>query len=272
VISVALLALILLPLASASNSGLPPATWPLAGEAQSIEVGAGATSPVREALREGKFPWYDPATDRVQPIWPVRYSWMKWLSERIDRFVERIRKFLDRLRFAGGPGLGTPGDSIGTLLLVAALVAFFASLIVLWFRREAGARVGEGAQSRLGTALRLGELPEGIRPGDGDPWAEAQRRRAAGDLAGSIVCLFAHQLLTLDQLGLIRLAPGRTGRHYVHSLRDQELGDALGATLHLFEDVYYGHRTPSVRAFESVWKQALEFQERRRVMEMGAMR
>jgi len=199
-------------------------------------------------------------------------SWMKWLSKRWDAFFARVRKFLERFKFSGGPGLSISGDSIGTLLLAAAVVAFFFSLIVLWLRRDGVAAGTESSRARLGTALRLGELPEGIRPEDVDPWTEAQRRRAAGDLAGAIVCLFAHQLLSLDQLGLIRLAPGRTGRHYVHSLRDQELGAALAATLRLFEDVYYGGRMPRARAFESVWNQALVFQERRRMLGTGALR
>ena len=111
-------------------------------------------------------------------------------------------------------------------------------------------------ETRLGTAARLGELPEGIRPADGDPWAEAMRRRAAGDLAGAVVCLFAHQLLSLDQLGLIRLGPGRTGRHYVQALRDRELIDCAGRDPRLFEDVYYGRRSPTAQAFESVWSRA----------------
>ena len=86
---------------------------------------------------------------------------------------------------------------------------------------------GRGWAPPLGWAT----FPRGFGRTDADPWAEAKRRRAAGDLAGAVVCLFAHQLLTLDQMGLIRLAPGRTGRHYVQSLRDRELIDSLGATL-----------------------------------------
>jgi hypothetical protein len=229
-------------------------------------------SPIKEALREGKYPWYDPDADRVQPVWPARLAWLKWLSKRLQSFYDRVVKFFDRFKLGRGRGISISGDLIGTLVLMAALVVFFVSLMVLWIRREGGLARGESVRGRLGTSARLGELPEGIRPGDGDPWAEAVRRRAAGDRAGAVVCLFAHQLLSLDQLGLIRLAPGRTGRHYVQALRDQELGDSLGATLRLFEDVYYGCRFPTVQAFESVWNRALMFQERRRVLSAGDLR
>ena len=52
---------------------------------------------------------------------------------------------------------------------------------------------------------------------------------AAGDLAGAVICLFAHQLLSLDQLGLIRLVPGRTGRQYLQVVRDRELVELAGS-------------------------------------------
>jgi hypothetical protein len=118
----------------------------------------------------------------------------------------------------------------------------------------------------MGSVARLDLLPQGIRPGGDDPWDEARRRRAAGDFAGAIVCLFAHQLLSLDQLGLIRLGPGRTGRQYVSDLRDRELRESAGATLHLFEDVYYGRQMPAPQAFERVWSRGQAFEERRKLL------
>jgi hypothetical protein len=112
----------------------------------------------------------------------------------------------------------------------------------------------------------MAALPPGVRPEGGDPWSEAIARRDAGDLAGATVCLFAHQLLSLDQLGLIRLAPGRTARHYVQAVQDHELRGSVAATLGLFEDVYYGHVRPEAEAFDLIWSRALAFQERRRLL------
>ena len=225
--------------------------------------------PIKDALREGKYPWYDSRTGRVKPVWPVRISWLEWLRERIRSLLKRIGKFFDGFGSGGGGGASIAGNSIGTILLLAALVAFFVWIFMLWVRRELGPGRVESARATLGTAARLGDLPEGIRTADADQWSEANRRRAAGDLAGAVVCLFAHQLLTLDQVGLIRLAPGRTGRHYVQSLRDRELIDCLAATLRLFEDVYYGRRPPTAQAFDQVWSRAQLFQERRRTLGAG---
>jgi hypothetical protein len=227
-------------------------------------------SPVREALRAGKYPWYDAGADRVQPVWPARLSWLKWLDKKFRTFFDAIARFFYRFKIGPRGGFPISGNLIATVLLLAALVAFFFCLFILWMRREGGGVGSAGRRETVGTAARSGDLPEGIRPGDGDPWAEAQRRRAAGDLSGAIISLFAHQLLTLDQLGLIRIAPGKTGRHYVQGLRDRDLVDSLRATLSLFEDVYYGRRSPTQGAFELVWKRALVFQERRRALGRGA--
>jgi hypothetical protein len=262
------------PLASLAQNVMAVWMGDSIGDAGKIGIAQSEPGPtasqIKEALKDGKYPWYDPRADRVQP---VRISWLERLGERISAFFRRIGKFFDRFHFGGsdrasgaGHVASVVGNSIGTVLLLAAVVAFFVCIFMLWIRREGAAIRGDIERTRLGTALRLGDLPEGIRPDDADPWAEAKRRRAAGDLAGAVVCLFAHQLLTLDQMGLIRLAPGRTGRHYLQSLRDAELIDALGSTLRLFEEVYYGRRSPNTQAFDLVWSRAQLFQERQRTL------
>ena len=92
-----------------------------------------------------------------------------------------------------------------------------------------------------------------------DPWEEALRRRARGDLTGAVICLFAHQLLTLSRLGLVRLAPGRTGRQLLRAVADAEFRGLALPTLRQFEVVYYGHRTPSPEEFAEVWQKPRAF-------------
>jgi len=225
---------------------------------------ASAKTPIKDALREGGYPWYDPDADR--PTWPPRQPWIKWLDDRRDRMWKAIERFLRRFHFGGGPKWGFAGESIGTVVLLAAMAVFLVVLWVLLAREKLMAADRAEAGAGLGSVARLAQLPEGIRPGSDDPWADAWRRRAAGDYAGAVVCLFAHQLLSLDQLGLIRLGPGRTGRQYVHGLRDRELALSVGETLRLFEEVYYGRRMPAAAAFEAVWSRAQAFEERRRLL------
>ncbi len=230
-------------------------------ERQAVESGGSAET----ALREGNYPWYDPGTDGVRPIWASKRPWLKWLGRRWDEFVKALERALKGFQFGGSSGVGVSGDLIMTAVFLAALIGFLVVLAVLWTRRDSSAADRSADGSAVGRAARLTDLPEGVRPGSGDPWAEALRRRAAGDLGGAIVCLFAYQLLSLDQMGLIRLAPGRTGRQYVQTIHDPRFADSLEATLGLFEDVYYGRKLPTLEAFEAVWRSAQVFQERRGV-------
>ena len=102
-----------------------------------------------------------------------------------------------------------------------------------------------------------------------DPWAEAERRRAAGDTAGAVIWLFLDQLLSLQRAGLIRLMPGRTARQYAGGLNDPILGTGLRATLGLFEQVYYGHRRPGSEELDRVWSQAETFRRRIQTLQVG---
>ncbi len=115
---------------------------------------------------------------------------------------------------------------------------------------------------RARQSRRFEGLPAGLEPESDDPWSDAMRRRARGDYAGAIICLFAHQLLTLDRLRMLRLAPGRTGRQLVRAIDDRQIREWVERTLRLFEAVYYGHRVPSAKTFESVWVQAEAFERR----------
>jgi hypothetical protein len=215
-------------------------------------------------LRDGGYPWYDPDTGRVRAMPGSAFDGLRAQFERMWR---RLVRWLSKWSFSAPRSFGGASAALGTWLLLTVLAAFFVALLWLW-RRQDGSwlRDGDRGRTRLGTAARLAELPEGIRPGGGDPWAEALARRAAGDLAGATVCLFAHQLLSLDQLGLIRLAPGRTARQYVQGVRDPDFHAPVAATLSLFEDVYYGRKRPARDDFESVWSRAQALEDRRRAL------
>ena len=125
------------------------------------------------------------------------------------------------------------------------------------------------AAIRAGTAQRIEGLPAGVELDLADPFAEAARLRAGGDYSGAVIHLFAHQLLTLHRLKQVKLVPGLTGRQLVRSVGDRPLRTWVEATLRLFEAVYYGHRAPTVEAFEEVWSFAQAF-ERRVAAEAGS--
>ena len=150
---------------------------------------------------------------------------------------------------------------IGFLIALVALLG-----VLLWFWKiyePSGEDLPQSSRGR-GEPSRVEALPAGMRREfeSSDPWEEALRRRARGDLAGAVVCLFAHQLLTLSRLGLVRLAPGRTGRQLLRSVADVEFRGLVQPTLRQFEAVYYGHRTPSPEEFAEVWRSAEAFERR----------
>jgi hypothetical protein len=193
-------------------------------------VDGSAAPPVPHALRAGKYPWYDAARDSVRPIVPkARWNW-DWV--------------------------------IALAIIALALVAFTGMLVWLWLRYEPGLAESQAEARRRAGASRIEGLPEGLRPETDDPWNEALRRRDRGDYAGAVVCLFAHQLLTLDRLRLLRLVPGRTGRQLVRAIDDAAFRGCVEPTLRLFEAVYYGHRVPPREAFEALWVCAEQFEQR----------
>lgn len=208
-------------------------------------AGIDPNDPIRSALAKGGYPWYDAEADAVRPVWPPREPDFSWLP------AWRV------------PGLGSAGDLIVIGLAMLALAVLIVVLVELWrrYRPGLGGVVARGGVEET-RVFGVAGLPEGVRPETTDPWAEALRCRERGDLAGAIVCLFAHQILTLDRLRLVRLVPGRTGRQLVRGIGDPEFRAGVEPTLRLFEAVYYGHRAPTREAFEAAWASSEAFERR----------
>jgi hypothetical protein len=193
---------------------------------------------VASALGKGAYPWYDPPRDRVKPMANPSTN-----SVQVQPSDSTASK-------ATGRDLGS---AISFGLFVVALGVLIGLLVWFWRTYQPDLEEDRSRPDRAGDAIRVEALPEGMRrdyAGD-DPWSEALRRRAAGDLDGAIVCLFAHQLLTLSRLRLVRLAPGRTGRQLL-----------VEPTLWLFEAVYYGHRATGRSEFDRAWASAEAFERR----------
>jgi hypothetical protein len=151
---------------------------------------------------------------------------------------------------------------IGFCIGLAALVG-----LLLWFWKiYEPSSLDQASRNprKPATMPRVESLPEAMEReyASSEPWQEAIRRRVRGDLSGAIICLFAHQLLTLSRLGLVRLIPGRTGRQLLRAVTDAELREMVQPTLRLFEIVFYGHRNPTLEEFDRVWEAAEAFERR----------
>jgi Domain of unknown function (DUF4129) len=194
----------------------------------------GSDAEIRKGL--SKYPWYDADTDSAVGLWtprtveePPSADLTGW-----QRVLQWIGRAFVYLIFGAG------------LLLIIILIARYLGRI----------EFPSDEVSRRGPSRRLaseGALPPGMED-VADPWLAAIEARKRGDLARTIVMLFAHQLLLLERHGQVRLVPGRTGRQLVRSVREAELKGLVGPTLRLFESVYYGHRSPSMEQVDSAWK------------------
>jgi len=212
-------------------------SWNSGTATGSAEIETNPDQAVKAAMGKGSYPWYDGSKDEVKPVYvsaprtvPI---WLAWVMNLIAYII--------------------------------AVVALIALLVWLW-RHYAPTDLSEvpGTPRTRGEPSRIESLPEGMRREfeSTDPWEEAILRRDRGDLAGAVVCLFAHQLLTLSRLGLVRLAPGRTGRQLLRSVADADFRALVLPTLRLFEAVYYGHHVPSPEEFAQLWAQAEIFERR----------
>lgn len=228
---------------------------------QATPADAVADSEVRAALSGGNYPWYDAKNDTFKPVWPPGIAFLEW----VERQFKALGDWLERLfgfRFTG-VGSMSGGDIVVIGLILLALTILLVVLWEAWRRYRPSALDAATAMRAAGTTeAMIKGLPAGLRIVGDDPWAEANRYRERGEFASAVICLFAHQLLTLDRLRMLRLIPGRTGRQLVRAIADPEFRGWVGGTLRLFEAVYYGHRVPSAESFEALWVMAEAFERR----------
>ncbi|MEO6809996.1 MAG: DUF4129 domain-containing protein [Isosphaeraceae bacterium] len=190
---------------------------------------------VRSALSKGNYPWYDAKADAVKTVKPPPSS---------------------NKPKPGKPNLPTMADTIVFIIMVVGLAIIVLLLAWAWARYRPDPETLLLKSRSVGLEQRTTTLPTGLQVDLTDPLGEARRLRDLGDLAGAITCLFVHQLLTLDRLGQIRLAPGKTARQLVRSVSDPLARRWVEPTSRLFEAVYYGHIVPTIAAFDAAWADA----------------
>jgi hypothetical protein len=225
-----------------------------------VQAEAGAVAagrdPVARALARQGYPWYDPAHDRFQPIGESAVKpreslgWLDELRAALAPLFRWLRRLIDWV--AAVFGWLNPGGLVSTALLLALLVLVLVVLARLWQPVEPEIAGNERA-ALAGQVARLLDQTGGVPLSEQSLQALAFERKAAGDLAGAILALFAHELLVLDRLGQIRLAPGRTARRYEREASKGSRGRLLTESLGLFEGVCYGRRSPDPVVFARVW-------------------
>ncbi len=208
----------------------------LAEPEQAVEAGRDALS------RRWQYPWYDTQSDSVQ---------------RID------------VRDDVPPPDGPPRSSapLGEVLQLLgwAGIALLLGLIV-WLVAAAWRMHGDALTDHAGSPARAGPnhveaLP--LPPGSTGVGLldEARRLYEQGDFSRAVVCLFAHQLLELDRMQIIRLARGKTNRQYLREVGPRTpLRQLVEQTMVAFEDVFFGNRSLDRARFEACWNRLPEFE------------
>lgn len=194
---------------------------------------------VRSALSKGNYPWYDAKADAVKTVAPPAEPSPPSKSSNTGR-----------------RNLPTMADTIVFVIMVAGLAIVVLLLAWAWARYRPDPETLLLKSRSVGLEQRTTSLPTGLQIDLTDPLGEARRLRDLGNLSDAIICLFVHQLLTLDRLGQIRMAPGKTARQLVRSINDPRPRRWVEPTSRLFEAVYYGRLAPTTAAFEAAWADA----------------
>lgn len=210
--------------------------WTVLLAASTPEPNPGAD--VRSALSKGNYPWYDAKADAVRTVAPPAEPPSPKPSK------------------TGKRNLPTLADTIVFVIMVAALSVVVLLLARAWARYRPDPETLLLKSKAAGLEQRTAALPTGLRVDPTDPLGEARRLRDLGNLDGAIICLFVHQLIMLDRLGQIRMAPAKTARQLVRSVSDPRARARVEPTLRLFEAVFYGRLAPTLAAFEAAWADA----------------
>ena len=205
----------------------------------------------RDALSQwGRYPWYDSASDGLQPVDIVEpWNW-DWLWNLLNF------------------NFGLPNWSFnwlqwlfwGLIVLVLGLLVWFLIRAFLKCNKETEDLLSAQGESPEEERRRIEALPEPVRQRTRLLDA-AQRHYQEGNFNEAIIYLFSHQLVCLDKNFLIRLARGKTNRQYLRELgRRDTTKRILADTIVAFEDVFFGGRSIGRERFERCWNRLGEFE------------
>jgi hypothetical protein len=246
-----------------------------AAVASVVTAGENAESnpPTNHSLSESI--WYDEELEKVVPV---------KVKPIVDDSLNRQSRWLPKAQrvaapqstAGGGGGNGFFGSGLtlvnvlGWILLIAILGLAIGGLAYALSKAEIdGNRNSRPVGHRRSdlpdeqTIQRMKHLPSELRRTDVNLRSEAQRLQGDGHYDQAIILLFGHQLLLLDQVGVLRLNRGKTNRKYVRETRavDPEAAPLLGGTVTAFERSYFGRHLISHDEFDQLWLGNLQLEQ-----------
>lgn len=233
---------------------------------------ASETMDLRRSLRSA--PWFDADSNRLRPIRVQPRS--DDTQHRTSRWRPKPKKLKQPDKAAAtktaGSGTGifgtgfTLGNVFGWVLLVTVVLIIVAAIIYAVSRAEMnfGNGSSDGNASTKSSDLpdeatleRMKHLPPELRRTDVNLRSECERLMHEKRFDQAIILLLGHQLLLLDQNGLLRLARGKTNGRYVRETRghNASCGQWLRATTDAFEQSYFGRHEIPAEVFGELWRQ-----------------
>jgi Domain of unknown function (DUF4129) len=143
----------------------------------------------------------------------------------------------------------------GLLVVFLVAVAFY-----IWMAVKQGGGVGlrsrnlHAGDARGRENAKLVDLPFNIDASTRSLREQAQAFRSEGDYSKSIVYLFSHILVEMDEANCIRLQRGKTNHIYLRELRnDPQLAKLYQHTVRVFEAVFFGRYSVNQEQCERFW-------------------
>ncbi len=223
--------------------------------------------PSAETLRST--PWYDADEQRVIPV---------TVRPQADDSLNRDSRWLpkaERVRSASKPASSTTsawnwpsGQIFAWLILGALLIVIVAALVYGFSQAEIELGPRASLQRRLSEApdeqmiQRMQELPAELRHVTGNLRDQTVQLIQAGRYDLAIITLFGHQLLLLDQAGMLRLSRGKTNGRYIRETRsvDNSAAGLFQRTVGEFERCYFGRYSLVKDEMERLWQDNLELE------------
>lgn len=226
--------------------------------------------------------WYDADSDSIVPV-PVKpvvddsvNRDSRWLPK-----PERVKKpKKNSVAPAGGTAGGGSGGVFGSGLTLSNLFGWFVLIVLLagtiglllYAMSKAEVDLSTNPNKRpqnsddgpdSQTIERMKHLPAELRRTDVNLRSEAERLMIAEQFDQAIILLFAHQLLLLDRVGILRLNRGKTNREYLREthLRDVKAAERLQGTVDAFERSYFGRHAITVNEFAELWRGNIELEQ-----------
>ncbi len=218
--------------------------------------------------------WYRPDEGTVVPV---------TVQTSVDDSVNRDSRWLPKPKQvakkaappapnatpAGANGGGWFGTNLtlGNLLAWFFLVAIIAGLVgtLIYALSKSDIDLSSHPRSNLieradnpdeQTIERMKHLPAELRRTDVNLRSEALRLMNQGQYDQAVILLFAHQLLLLDRVSILRLNRGKTNGKYVRETHnaDAQIGALLKQTTHAFERSYFGRQQITDAEFRDLWE------------------